>query len=85
VTFLPQKKRSNGEGWHIKVNLVGNSFLFAVGVVLVGVVAGIAVNDGDEAWLASAGWRVNGDAALPVLTASPTARFTSGGAFGTHA
>jgi hypothetical protein len=70
VTFLPQKKRSNGAGWHIETNLIGKSFLFAVGVVLVGVDAGISVNDRDEDWLA--GWRMNGDASLPVLTASPT-------------
>jgi hypothetical protein len=52
VTFLPQKKRSNGAGWHIETNLIGKSFLFAVGVVLVGVDAGISVNDRDEDWLA---------------------------------
>ena len=52
MTFLPQEKRSNGAGWHIKVNLIGNSFLLAVGVLLVGVDAGIPVNDRDEDWLA---------------------------------
>jgi hypothetical protein len=49
------------------------------------VAAGVPVKDGDEAWVAWAGWRVNYDAALVGLaraTASATTHLTAGGSYG---